>query len=189
MNTGCFRVNGNIFEPVFYNYSIYCVVEAFSATENSSILIKGGFPESVMSGFQMAREESPIFNYTQVWCALPGDPEASFCLGLLPAGEVPENGKVDVEKEHSWRHWEGHWKQRSQQQLGREGGAAFIDNRTDSWGAIVTKELGLLADKTRPSTAFSSFSKLLLTNFIARLASWAPVGCYCHQRIAGGSGT
>ena len=43
---------------------------------------------------------------------------------------------------------------------GGEGGAAFIDNRTDSWGAIVTKELGLLAGKTRPLIAFSSFSNL-----------------------------
>ena len=79
---------------------------------------------------------------------------------------------------------------------GREGGAAFIDNRTDSWGAFVTKELGLLAGKTRYLTAFGSFWNvdrirflfLSVTNFIARLDSWAPVGCNCHQgaRIAGG---
>ena len=86
----------------------------------------------------MAREESPIFNYTQVWCDLPGDPGASFCVGLLLAGEVPENAKVDVEKEHSWRHWEGHWKQRSQQQLGRrEGGRSNMQQEQEAGvGAI-----------------------------------------------------
>ena len=63
---------------------------------------------------------------------------------------------------------------------GREGGAAFIDNRTDSWGAIVTKELGLLAGKTRPLIAFSSFSNLF--QFHSQLGQLGPSGVLLSPR-------
>ena len=63
---------------------------------------------------------------------------------------------------------------------GGEGGAAFIDNRTDSWGAIVTKELGLLAGKTRPLIAFSSFSNLF--QFHSQLGQLGPSGVLLSPR-------
>ena len=45
-----------------------------------------------------------------------------FCVGLPPAGDLPQEGKVDdLKREHRWRHWEGHWEERIQK-AGREGG-------------------------------------------------------------------
>ena len=45
-----------------------------------------------------------------------------FCVGLPPAGDLAQEAKVaDLNKEHRWRHWEGHWGER-RQKGGREGG-------------------------------------------------------------------